>query len=62
MLLQMARFHSFLWLSSTPACIYTTSSLPFTNFILMIIEQECFVVNVVAIVVSVILNIKILIS
>ena len=27
MLLQMALFHSFLWLSSIPLCIYTTSSL-----------------------------------
>ena len=27
MLLQMAKFHSFLWLSSIPLCIYTTSSL-----------------------------------
>ena len=25
MLLQMALFHSFLWLSSIPLCIYTTS-------------------------------------
>ena len=27
MLLQMALFHSFLWLSNTPLCVYTTSSL-----------------------------------